>query len=286
MILVFGKTGQVARELAAYPDVICLDRAAADLTDPAACAAAIHQHAPRAVINAAAYTAVDKAEEEEALATLINGDSPGAMAVACAARNIPFLHVSTDYVFDGQGTQAWMPSDAIAPINAYGRSKAAGEAAIQVAARPGAQSAILRTSWVFSAHGANFVKTMLRLAESRDAVTVVDDQIGGPTSAKDIAATLMSMARAMQTDPQLGQGGKIYHYAGAPATSWKCFARETFTRAGKDVKVTGIPGSGYPTPAPRPLNSRLDCRALETDFSITQPDWRAALADVIKDLNP
>ncbi|WP_353536154.1 sugar nucleotide-binding protein, partial [Cognatishimia sp. WU-CL00825] len=156
MILVFGKTGQVAQELATYPDVLCLDRAAADLSDPVACAAAIHHHAPSAVINAAAYTAVDRAEDEEARATVINGDSPGAMAMACAERHIPFLHVSTDYVFDGQGTTPWTPTDAIAPLNAYGRSKAAGEAVIRAA---GGQWAILRTSWVFSAHGANFVKT-------------------------------------------------------------------------------------------------------------------------------
>ncbi|WP_353536095.1 sugar nucleotide-binding protein, partial [Cognatishimia sp. WU-CL00825] len=126
----------------------------------------------------------------------------------------------------------------------------------------------------------------LRLAETRDALNVVDDQIGGPTAAKDIAATLITMATAMRADPELGLGGGIYHYAGAPATSWKCFARETFARAGKDIKVTGIPSSDYPTPAPRPLNSRLDCRRLEADFKISQPDWQAALADVIKDLNP
>lgn len=278
MILVFGKTGQVATELGRQADdVVALGRDQADLFDPAACAQTIRAHNPAAVINAAAYTAVDKAEEETPLATTINGEAPGAMAQACADLGIPFLHVSTDYVFSGTDTARWQVGDPTDPPNAYGRSKLAGELAVQAA---GGNFAILRTSWVFSAHGANFLKTMLRLSETRDALTVVDDQIGGPTPADKIAEALLSMARAMKA----GQSGGIYHFAGQPDTSWAGFAREIFAQAGKQVQVTGIPSSDYPTPARRPLNSRLDCTKLETDFGISAPDWRAGIARVLTDL--
>jgi dTDP-4-dehydrorhamnose reductase len=277
MILVFGKTGQVAVELQRQAEVVALGRDHADLSDPASCAAAIRAHQPKVVINAAAYTAVDKAEEDEALATVTNGEAPAAMAKACADLGIPFLHVSTDYVFEGGGETAWLPTDPVAPVNAYGRSKLAGEQAIAAA---GGHWAILRTSWVFSAHGANFVKTMLRLSETRDALTVVADQVGGPTPAAGIAEALLTMAEAMQD----GQGGGLYHYAGTPDTSWAGFARETFLQVGRAVKVTDIATSDYPTPAKRPLNSRLDCRDIETDFKIKQPDWRQGLADVLKEL--
>lgn len=278
-LLVFGKTGQVARELQRLPhDVTALDRHAADLTDPEACAAIIQNTQADAVINAAAYTAVDRAENEEPLATLINATTPGAMATACAARALPFLHVSTDYVFDGSGTAPWRPTDPVSPINAYGRSKLAGEQAVQAA---GGRAAILRTSWVFSAHGNNFVKTMLRLSETRDMLSIVSDQIGGPTPARGIAETLATMAQAMIT----GQGGGIYHYAGQPATSWACFARETFALAGRATQVTDIPSADYPTPARRPLNSRLDCASLEADFGITPANWKAALAEVVNEVS-
>lgn len=282
--LVFGKTGQVAKELQAlvgsYPEnLVFLGRDEADLSKPRVCAAAIEAHKPTAVINVAAYTAVDRAEEEEALATVINGDAPGALAKTCANLGIPFLHVSTDYVFEGSGEAEWAVSDPILPQNAYGRSKAAGEAAVAAA---GGNWAVLRTSWVFSAHGANFVKTMLRLSETRDALSVVDDQIGGPTPAGAIAKALLIMATAMKA----GQKGGLYHFAGQPAISWKGFAREAFDLAGRTVAVTGIPTADYPTPATRPLNSRLDCSALKTDFGIEQPDWKTALAEIVKELKP
>jgi len=280
-LLVFGQTGQVARELQARagPDleIVALGRDRANLEDPAACAEQVAQTGAEAVINAAAYTGVDRAEAEEARATVINGAAPAAMAEAAARRGIPFLHVSTDYVFDGSGGAPFAPGDRPAPVNAYGRSKLAGEEGVRAA---GGQAAILRTSWVFSAHGANFVKTMLGLSQTRDALSVVDDQIGGPTPADDIAATLITMARAMLA----GQGGGTWHFAGAPAISWAGFARETFAQAGRDVAVTGIPGSDYPTPAARPLNSRLDCATLETDFGIKPADWKAGLARVIAEL--
>lgn len=277
MILVFGKTGQVATELQRQADVVALGRDQANLSDPQACAQAILDNDARVVINAAAYTAVDKAEEEEALATVINGDAPGAMARACAEKGIPFLHVSTDYVFAGDGVAPWVETDPVEPPNAYGRSKLAGEQAVLAA---GGNTAILRTSWVFSAHGNNFVKTMLRLAETRDALSVVNDQIGGPTPADKIAKALLTMAAAMQA----GQRGGIYHFAGKPDTSWAGFATEIFAQADKSVTVTGIPSADYPTPATRPLNSRMDCSKLEADFGIKAPDWKAGVARVLKDL--
>lgn len=279
MILVFGSTGQVATELRRLaPEAIFLGRDKADLTDPEACAAAIQAHAPSAVINAAAWTAVDKAEEEEATATVVNGTAPGAMARACADLGIPFVHISTDYVFEGGGTAPWSPTDPTGPLGAYGRSKLAGEQAIQAA---GGAWAILRTSWVFSAHGNNFVKTMLRLSETRDALNVVGDQIGGPTPAQDIAMACLSIAGQLREDP--AKAG-LHHFCGAPDVSWADFARAIFDMAGRTVAVTDIPSSAYPTPAVRPANSRMVCSALETVFGISRPDWRLALAAVIKEL--
>lgn len=280
MILVFGKTGQLATELqrqAGSRDMLFLGRDQADLSDPPRCAAQILENAPDLVINAAAYTAVDRAEQEPDLAQRINAEAPGAMARACAEQAIPFLHVSTDYVFDGSGAAAWREDDPVAPQNAYGRSKLAGENAILAAA---GSAAILRTSWVFSAHGSNFVKTMLRLSESRDALSIVADQIGGPTAAGDIAAALLRMGQKMQD----GAVGGVFHFGGQPPVSWADFAREIFALAGRDVRVTGIPSSDYPTPASRPLNSRMNCDKLLQEFGIAAPDWRASLRNVLQDL--
>jgi dTDP-4-dehydrorhamnose reductase len=278
VILVFGKTGQVACELQRQAEVTALGRDQADLSDPQGCAAIIADLKPSVVINAAAYTAVDKAEDEEALAQTINAAAPGAMAGACVHLDIPFLHVSTDYVFDGTGTRAWAETDPVAPQNAYGRTKLAGEQAVR---STGARHIILRTAWVFSAHGSNFVKTMLRLSETRNVLSVVNDQIGGPTPAADIAATLLTLADHMQR----GAKGSTYHYAGAPHTSWAGFAQAIFAAADRDVTVTGIPSVEYPTPAQRPLNSRLDCAKLASDFGIRPADWKAGLAAVLKELN-
>ena len=250
-LLVFGETGQVATELRRQggTSVTTLSRGAADLSDPAACVAAITASDAEVVINAAAFTAVDRAETEEALASKINGAAPGAMARACAARGLPFLHLSTDYVFDGSGSTPWRETDPVGPRNAYGRTKLAGEAAVRMAGGP---HVILRTSWVFSSHGANFVKTMLCLSETRDRLTVVDDQVGGPTPAAGIASTLLAMAQFMAA----GHRGGTYHYAGRLPVSWADFAREIFCQAGRVVEVTGIPTCDYPTPAERPLNAR------------------------------
>jgi dTDP-4-dehydrorhamnose reductase len=277
-IVVFGTSGQVATELRGLAPVTALSRAQADLTDPAACAAAIHAHRPRAVINAAAYTAVDRAESEEALATTINADAPAAMARACADLGIPFVHISTDYVFTGGGDLPSHPDAPTAPLGAYGRSKWLGEEGVRAA---GGVHAILRTSWVVSAHGQNFVKTMLRLGAARDHLSVVADQIGGPTPARAIAAACLSIADQLAADP--AKSG-TYHFAGSPATSWADFARAIMDAAGLFCVITDIPTSAYPTPAKRPLNSRLDCRATEAVFGIPRPDWRVGLVDILKDL--
>ena len=277
-ILVFGKTGQVARELQRLlPDARFLGRGEADLMDPAACAAIIAGSDADAVINAAAWTAVDKAETDEAAATVVNGDAPAAMARAAAAKGVPFLHVSTDYVFDGKGNQPFAPDHPTAPVNAYGRSKLAGEVGVRAA---GGSHLILRTSWVVSAHGANFVKTMLRLGRERDVLKVVADQIGGPTPAGAIAKALIVAAAALRE----GAAGGTYHFSGAPDTSWADFARAIMVEAGLPCRIEDIPSADYPVPAPRPLNSRLDCASLRSDFGIERPDWTEDLAVVVREI--
>ena len=283
-ILVFGTTGQLARELLRRaPEgvtVQAVGRDVADLTDPAACAAMVAATDADLILNAAAYTAVDQAETDRATADLVNGEAPGAMARAAAARGLPFLHVSTDYVFDGAGTRPWREDDPVAPLGAYGASKLLGE--LQVA-EAGGQAVILRTAWVFSAHGKNFVKTMLRVGAEREALSVVDDQRGGPTAAADIADALFTIATAFGK----GRGVPgIYHFAGAPTVSWADFAEAIFAASSLPRKpvVNRIPSSDYPTPAKRPGNSALDCSLLAKTYGITQPDWRKSLADVIGEL--
>jgi len=281
-LLVFGKSGQVATELQrAVPtdwDALFLGRNEADLEDPAQCAAAIRNAIPDAVINAAAYTAVDKAEDDKELAFRINAQTPGAMAEAANGLDIPFLHISTDYVFDGSGNNPFRPTDPTSPLGVYGASKLAGEQAI---AKAGGNWLILRTSWVFSSHGANFVGTMLRFGTERASLNVVEDQSGGPTPAGAIAAALLECAKALVG----GQAGGMYHLAGAPFVSWADFARVIMSQAELECRIDTIPTSGYPTPAKRPQNSRLDCTSLERDFGISQPDWRAALPQVLSELS-
>ena len=277
-LLIFGATGQVARELRRLaPQAEYLGRDRADLSDPAACAAAIHAARPQAVINAAAWTAVDRAETEEAAALLVNGAAPAAMAGACAELGIPLVHISTDYVFDGSGDAPFAPDHPTAPLGAYGRTKLAGEQGVRAAGGP---HAILRTSWVFSAHGTNFVKTMLRLGAERDSLNVVADQIGGPTPAAEIAQACLTIAVRLQANPGLSG---TYHFAGAPDLSWADFAREIMAQAGLACTVTDIPTSAFPTPARRPANSRLDCSGLVV-FGLARPDWRGAVTDILTDL--
>jgi dTDP-4-dehydrorhamnose reductase len=281
-VLLFGRTGQVATEILrrqpAGLEVIALGRDAADLARPETCTAAIKDAEVDAVINAAAWTAVDRAEADEDAARIVNGETPGAMAAAAAARGLPFVHVSTDYVFAGQGEVPFRPDDPVAPQNAYGRTKLLGEELVR---RAGGPHAILRTSWVFSTHGANFVKTMLRLGRERDELRVVDDQVGGPTPAAAIADACLLIARALRDGAQ----GGTHHLSGAPDTSWAGFATVIMDEARLSCRISPIPTSAYPTPARRPLNSRLDGTTLRDAFGIDKPEWRPALQDVLRELD-
>lgn len=274
-VLVFGRTGQVARELRAARSVRAMGRDEVDLSDPGACRTAILKIRPSVVINAAAYTAVDQAEEEEDLAFAVNAAAPAEMARACAELGVPLVHISTDYVFDGKGTGPWSPDDQTAPLSAYGRSKLSGEEAIRAS---GTTYAILRTSWVFSSHGSNFVKTMLRLTETRDALSVVADQTGGPTPAAAIASACLIIADQLIEDPT--KSG-TFHFSGVPDTTWAGFAEAVFDVAGREVTVTGISTEDYPTPATRPANSRMDCTQTSAVFGVDRPDWRTAIQEIV-----
>ena len=280
-VLVFGETGQVATALQAQSvdvDVIALGRDQADLGSPDMLRAVIEATDADVLINAATYTAVDRAEDDADHAEQVNHLAVGTMARAAAKRGLPLLHISTDYVFPGDGDRPWHPDDTTGALSVYGATKRRGEEALQMAGGP---HLILRTSWVFSATGSNFVKTMLRLGGERDTLSIVDDQIGGPTAADDIAQSLLQIAKAFHAGH--GKSG-IYHYAGAPDVSWAGFAAEIFAQATISCDVHPIPTADYPTPATRPLNSRLDCSTLETDYGITRPDWRQSLATVLKEL--
>ncbi|MCS3744345.1 dTDP-4-dehydrorhamnose reductase [Rhizobium sp. BK661] len=277
-MLVFGQTGQVASELQRFTGITALGRDEADLNDADACIARVREASADVVINAAAYTAVDSAESDAAQAYRVNAETVGSIARVAAERGLPFLHISTDYVFDGTGERPWREVDKTAPLSVYGSSKLSGEGAVQAA---GGCHAILRTSWVISAHGKNFVKTMLRLGAERKVIRVVADQTGAPTCARDIAATLVEMARQLRNDPS--KAG-IYHYSGAPDITWAGFAREIFRQADLDCRVEDIPSAAYPTVAKRPANSRLDCGKIEMVFGVTRPDWRVGLSDILTDL--
>lgn len=285
--LVFGTTGQVARELARSAvargiDARALGRAEVDLTDAAACASAVRDADAEIIVNAAAYTAVDAAEDDRATAHAVNADAPGAMAEAAAARGLPFLHVSTDYVLDGSDRgRPWREDDPVGPLSAYGATKLAGEQAIIAAT---ADHAILRTAWVFSAHGRNFVRTMLAVGRGKPEMRVVGDQRGGPTAAADIAGALWTMAEAWTSGR--GRAG-IFNFAGQPDVTWAEFADVIFDRAGWDArpKVTPIATADWPTRAVRPAYSVLDCTAIARAYGIDQPDWRPALDAAINEIS-
>ncbi|KCZ85702.1 dTDP-4-dehydrorhamnose reductase [Hyphomonas adhaerens MHS-3] len=279
-ILLFGASGQVgyeAQRLAAGEGItlVALDRAAADLTNPGEAARLIAETECDAVINAAAYTAVDKAESETDLAMAVNGVAPGEMAAACAAKGVPFIHFSTDYVFPGDAVEPYTELDATGPQGAYGRTKLAGEEAVLGA---GGAAAVLRLSWVFSGHGNNFVKTMLRVGQERGSVRVVDDQIGKPTPASGAAQAAFAVAKRLVADPSVGG---LYHFAGDRAVSWAGFAREIFEVAGLEVPVEPITTDEFPTPAQRPPWSVLDTSRFEAVFGRPAPDWRAELVRII-----
>lgn len=280
-VLIFGSKGQVGLELSRRMpkqfDAILLDRIGVDLIDPRAVSNAVQFYRPDAVINVAAFTDVDLAEEHEDDANLVNGLAPEAMARSCAELGIPFLHVSTDYVFDGSGSAAHKPDAVPAPVNAYGRSKLLGETRIVFAA---ANSLILRTSWVFSAHRKNFLKTMLRLGREKQSLDIVADQFGGPTPASAIADALLKAA----TDMHAGMPGGLYHFSAEPDVSRSEFARFIMMNSGLACEIKDVQTSDYPTRARRPLNSRLDCSTFVRDFQIARPDWRSAVKDIIRDL--
>jgi dTDP-4-dehydrorhamnose reductase len=287
-VLLFGPTGQVGIETLrranqlAPAQLVAVGRDRVDLTDAAGVEALILAARPALVINASAHTEVDKAESEPELADAVNAQAPAAMAHACAVLGIPLLHISTDYVFDGdKPSGAYAEDDATHPVSAYGRSKEAGERLIRQA---NPRHIILRTAWVFSAHRKNFVKTMLRLAETRDTLGVVNDQWGGPTPAADIAQALVTMARRLLAGETPGFG--TFHFCGAPAVTWCQFAQAVFDAAGlaKSPQVNPITADQYPLPAKRPANSRLDCSKLARIWGIEQPDWRDGLRAVLAEL--
>jgi dTDP-4-dehydrorhamnose reductase len=276
-VLLFGGTGQVGREttLAAAPagvDLIAPARAEADLSSPGAGARFVAEARPEVVINAAAWTAVDKAETEIEAARRLNALAPAELAVAAAGAGARFIHLSTDYVFDGAAAGALDETAPPAPLNVYGATKLEGERLV-LAALPAA--VVIRTSWVYAAHGANFVRTMLRLAQTRGEVSVVADQVGGPTPAAAIAEACLAVAARRD-----GPGG-IYHFQGAPPASWADFAEAIFAAAGAPVRVNRIPTRDYKTPAARPLRTVLDCGKILRDYGVRQPDWRSGLADIV-----
>jgi dTDP-4-dehydrorhamnose reductase len=279
MLLILGAGGQVGRTLAerAGPQARALVRAECDITDRASVAQAVSAAGLSAVVNCAAYTAVDRAESEAERALSVNADGAGIVARAAAAQDLPLIHLSTDYVYAGAGTAPHREDAKIAPLNRYGAAKAAGDAAV-AAGNPA--HLILRVSWVFGVYGTNFVKTMLRLGRERSELRVVDDQQGGPTEARDIADAVMVMAACCRR-PAFSAWG-TYHFAGAPSTSWYGFARAIFTIArGPGPRLVAIGARDYPTPAARPQNSRLECGRIRRVFGIEQPDWRVSLSRVI-----
>lgn len=282
MILVTGGNGQVGWELArrGASKVRALTHADLDITNAGDVGAAVAR--ARLVVNAAAYTAVDKAESERERAFAVNEIGPRNLADACAARGIPLIHISTDYVFDGAKHGAYVEDDAVAPLGVYGASKLAGERAILQA---GAKAVILRTAWVYGAHGHNFVKTMLRLGAERDTLRIVADQHGCPTSAADLADAILALADRLLDRPDPAAFG-VFHCVGEGPTTWHGFAQAIFTAAApaKTPQLVPIATADYPTPARRPANSVLDCGKLTRVHGITLRPWGAALAEMLRDL--
>ncbi len=283
-IAVTGRGGQLANAMleraAGQPDVTLLAfvRAAFDLTRPEAMLPELRKVRPDIVVNAAAYTAVDKAESEPDVAMAVNGAGAGAVAEAARALGVPIVQISTDYVFDGAKAAPYVEEDPTGPLNAYGRSKLAGEQAV-AAANP--DHAILRTSWVYAAEGRNFLRTMLALAETRPELRIVADQHGAPGYAPDLADAVLAVCRNMLSARQDPSLRGTFHMTGAGEATWADFAEAIFAgsaaRGGKAARVVPIPTTDYPTPAARPLNSRLDCRKLAAAHGVTLPDWRDGL---------
>ncbi|WP_291983119.1 MULTISPECIES: dTDP-4-dehydrorhamnose reductase [unclassified Candidatus Accumulibacter] len=293
-ILLFGKRGQVGwelqRSLAPLGTIVALDREGdgqlcGDLTRLDGLAACVRAVAPDVIVNAAAHTAVDKAEAEPALARTLNALAPGVLAEEASRLGAWLVHYSTDYVFDGSGERPWQESDATAPLSVYGQSKLAGEQAVAACDK----HLIFRTSWVYAARGNNFARTMLRLAGERDRLHVIADQIGAPTGAELLADVTAQALRSVRRQPQLAG---LYHLAAAGETSWHGYARhvvEFARQAGESIRVApsaiaAVPSSAYPLPAPRPLNSRLDTRKLQTAFDLCLPDWRVGVDRMLAEI--
>ncbi|AOZ52833.1 dTDP-4-dehydrorhamnose reductase [Chromobacterium vaccinii] len=292
-ILITGKNGQVGHELqrslAPLGELIATDRQELDLSQSGErIEQALDRHHPDIIVNPAAYTAVDKAESDEETANAVNADAVGAIARWAARRGALLVHYSTDYVFNGDGERPWREDDATGPQSAYGRSKLAGEEAVRLA---GSRHLIFRTSWVFGAHGSNFLKTMLKLGQERDALKVVDDQIGAPAPAALIADITAELIREYLAKPA-GFAFGTYHLAPHGETSWHGYARYLLQRAASSglplrinpADIQGIPSSDYPLPAKRPANSRLCCDKLEKTFNISLPEWKSGVDQVLAEL--
>ncbi len=273
MLLVTGSKGQLGTELRArLPHAIFVDIEELDITAEAAVRDYVLAHDVDTIINCAAYTAVDRAEQDVELCTRVNVDGPRHLARSGAR----VIHVSTDYVFDGSGHRPYKAADKPCPVSVYGRTKLAGEEAVMAHANT---AIIIRTAWLYSAHGANFVKTMLRLGKERDSLGVVADQIGSPTFAGDLADAIVAML------PQLKEGQKgIYHFTNEGVASWYDFAVEIMQQAGLRCQVNPITTEQYPTPAARPYYSVLDKNSLKSDFNITIPHWKESLISCLKQL--
>jgi dTDP-4-dehydrorhamnose reductase len=284
----FGTTGQVAREVirqAPQHQVVltALSRAEADLADPEACARRVAEHRPDLVILAAAYTAVDLAETEGVMARRVNAEAPGAIARACASAGAALVHFSTDYVFDGTKGSPYLADDAVNPLNAYGETKLEGERKVLDACP---RAVVIRTSWVVSAHGKNFVKTMLRLAGEGQVLKVVDDQFGRPTAAADLAGFVLAQTPRWTEAPCGDAAFGLHHFANAGETSWRGFAQGVFEAAfGADAPQVGAQLTAErPSPATRPLRGTLDTSHTEAVFGVTPRPWRAAVADIVAEL--
>lgn len=284
-VLITGCNGQVGHclteRLKSKAEILALDYEGLDITDQQAVSKTVADFKPNYIINAAAHTAVDRAEQEVELSYAINCDGPQYLAQAAQKINAVMLHISTDYVFDGTGDKPYVETDNTGPQGVYGSTKLAGELAV---AQSCEKHLILRTAWVFGEHGNNFVKTMLRLAQTRDELSIVGDQFGGPTYAGDIADALIAMVEFIEQGQQPEWG--VYHFSGMPYASWYDFAAKIFQLAAsrgvltKQPKISSIPTSAYPTPAKRPANSRLDCSKIENQFGIKPSDWNAALENI------
>jgi dTDP-4-dehydrorhamnose reductase len=286
-ILLTGANGQVGWELSNRGrqrglEILALDRSALNIKDPSSVEKEVSQPGVFLVVNAAAYTAVDQAELEPELAFSVNRDGPAYLASACAKAGIPLIHISTDFVFDGEKRGPYHETDQVSPLNVYGKSKAAGEIAVRERLQ---EHIILRTAWVYGVHGNNFVKTMLRLGREREVVHVVDDQYGCPTYAADLAETILKIAAQFLDDGQVQWG--TYHYCGKGVTSWYGFAEAIFSVAAEYValrvrQVEPISTAQYPTAARRPANSVLDCSLVERSFGIVPKPWDESLARMLE----